>query len=236
MPVSLVTPPRPATRRLFIPRLAMLSRTRLAVLSLLAVVVALGSTAQAQEVTLDIRVADPLPRDLQAWEEDPPLLRATVRNTTGEDFDDLRFAFTLTGDRRGLVAQTIDGHPAQPRISLGARETRVLTWPEFGGAEESIDIESSLIDEVARDGIPEDFYELCVTIFDFGNGPPREVGGTGDRCVVFTVEEPDPPELVVPLNGEAVQPPPPIFTWAFLPRPGAAGLSYRLTIMPLFEG
>ncbi|MEO0857289.1 MAG: hypothetical protein AAFY55_10605, partial [Bacteroidota bacterium] len=214
----------------------MLSRTRLAVLSLLAVVVALGSTAQAQEVTLDIRVADPLPRDLQAWEDDPTLLRATVRNTTGEDFDDLRFAFTLTGDRRGLVAQTIDGHPAQPRISLGARETRVLTWPEFGGAEESIDIESSLIDEVARDGIPEDFYELCVTIFDFGNGPPREVGGTGDLCVVFTVEEPDPPELVVPLNGEAVQPPTPIFTWAFLPRPGAAGLSYRLTIKPLFEG
>ncbi len=205
---------------------------------LLCVLLASGLTAHAQDlVQLNVLIRRPtaMPRSLDYWQRDPTLIQIQVRNTVTRPFADLRLSFTIRESSRGEILRSRDGHPAQPSFALGPFEARTFTWDQLI-AEAAVEIARPFRDEVVRDGIPEGDYEFCATLLDFSVSPPEAVGSTGELCAIFQVIEPDPPELITPPDGETLTTDYPVFSWAFTPPSGITGVTYRLTLWPIYAG
>ncbi|SHL03176.1 hypothetical protein [Rhodothermus profundi] len=194
--------------------------------------------AQAQDlvqVNILIRRPTAMPRSLDSWQRDPTLIQIQIRNGVTRPFANLRFSFVIRESSRGEILRSRDGHPAQPSFALGPFETRVFTWDQLI-AEAAVQIARPFREEVLRDGIPEGDYEFCATILDFSVSPPEPVGSTGELCAVFQVVEPDPPELISPPDGETLTTDYPVFSWAFTPPSGITGVTYKLTLWPIYPG
>lgn len=169
--------------------------------ALVAALLAAGAgPAGAQDWILQLVVA-PLPSPyLSDWEADPAIGELIVTNMTATTTD-VTFHYTLARGGRLVLRGTTDAHPipAGESVTFNATST-------FGGR---ADWDRSVQDQTARSGrLPEGEYEGCVTLVGPGGIvlAPRE-------CARFTLQYPDPPFLVFPMNGDTVTTQDPIFEW-----------------------
>ncbi|MEM0964218.1 MAG: hypothetical protein AAGK21_16950, partial [Bacteroidota bacterium] len=180
---------------------------------------------------LILPAASNMPSRLDEWESNPAIVQVILTNTTNDDLFDLRLDATLTGTQRGEIARTQVTNPAHPRFDLGFGEARPFLWDEVV-SDAALTVASGIEDEMARDGIPEDIYRLCVRVLDDA-GANVTLGG--ERCQTLTILQPDPPTLVSPADGQEIDPAALQFAWTPVQVP--AGLvAYRLVVRPLFVG
>ena len=205
---------------------------------LLSLLIGYTSLVQAQhplQLYVNIQRPSAMPRSLDAWQRDPTLIQIQIRNITPRTFSNLRFSFVVRESSRGDILRSRDGHPAQPTFSISPFEIRVFNWNDLI-AEPAVQVASAFREEIIRDGIPEGDYEFCASILDFSASPPQTVGSTGNLCTPFSVVEPDPPELISPPDEETLTTDYPVFSWTFTPPAGVSGVTYQLTIWPIYAG
>jgi hypothetical protein len=146
-------------------------------------------------------VLAPMPSPfLSDWEADPSIGELIVTNTTGSA-NDVTFHYSLTRGGQQVLRGVTDPHPVPAHESVVFNATST-----FGGR---ADWDRSVQDLVARTGrLPEGDYEGCVTLVDPGGLVLVE-----RECARFSLEYPDPPFLVFPMNGDTLTTQDPIFEW-----------------------
>ncbi|MEM6647257.1 MAG: hypothetical protein AAF730_13505 [Bacteroidota bacterium] len=169
-----------------------------------------------------------MPRTITEWQANPDIVQFVVTNLSTEPLDGLRLSFNVTGAARGRLVTSKDRHPAQPFFSLGPAEARAFFWDDLID-EEALEFASNLETEVARDGIPEDDYLLCTSVFVSNNMTLT----AGESCTPLRVIEPDPPTLLAPFVEVPVDPSALFFQWTPVEQQGVA---YQLVIKPVFVG
>ncbi len=186
------------------------SLPRLALTTALVAATLLGAVRAGAQGWITQLVISPQPSPfLSDWEIDPAIGELIVTNTTATTTD-VTFHYTLTRGGQVLLRGTTAAHaiPAGESVVFNATST-------FGGR---ADWDGSVQGQVARTGrLPEGEYEGCVTMVGPGNIvlAPRE-------CARFSLQYPDPPFLVFPLNGDTVSAQDPIFEWQPVQLPPAA--------------
>ncbi|GAB5519603.1 MAG: hypothetical protein RhofKO_18540 [Rhodothermales bacterium] len=186
--------------------------------------------ADAQQVSVQVILpqAFQMPRTITDWQSNPDIVQFVVTNLSTEPLDGLRLSFNVTGATRGRLVTSKDQHPAQPFFSLGPAETRVFFWDDLID-EEALEFASNLETKVARDGIPEDNYLLCTSVFINNNTTLT----SGESCTPLRVIEPDPPTLLAPFAELPVDPTALLFQWTPVEQQGVA---YQLVVKPVFVG
>nr|NIP61107.1 hypothetical protein [Gemmatimonadota bacterium]NIR81492.1 hypothetical protein [Gemmatimonadota bacterium]NIU34164.1 hypothetical protein [Gemmatimonadota bacterium]NIU38315.1 hypothetical protein [Gemmatimonadota bacterium]NIV64483.1 hypothetical protein [Gemmatimonadota bacterium] len=145
---------------------------------------------------------------LSDWERNPQIAQLTVFYT-GQIEADFRVELRFTNARRGLLGRVVSGTfpvPFGPHTEL-LTNPEVVDWGR-------LDYEAEFAERAQRTGVlPEGEYEVCARILDL-QGRQRT-----ETCARFTVLLPDPPELIVPSDGEVVTSPLPVFQWTPVPAP-----------------
>jgi hypothetical protein len=194
---------------------------------LLGLLLCAASAAAQVNVTLQLPFAQ-MPARVAEWRENESLIRIVVQNTGREQYEGLMLSMELSKDGR-RIARSRDGHPAQPRFSLGPGETRSLSWREVI-SEEAVEYDGSIRQQVAATGeLPEGQYQLCIRILDAQLRPRSQ-----QVCAPFTIVLPDPPQLLSPIGGAEVSPMP-LLQWT-PSNPTAPGLQYQVTVKVRYRG
>ena len=79
---------------------------------------------------------------------------------------------------------------------------------------------------------PEGDYRACVQLLDLFDRPLL----TGPVCADFSIVYPDPPNLILPINGDTLRTQYPQFVWTPLQVPVRYQLNYDLRIVELLPG
>jgi hypothetical protein len=195
---------------------------------LLGLLLCAASAAAQVNVTLQLPFAQ-MPSRVAEWRENESLIRIVVQNTgRDEQYEGLMLSVELSKDGR-RIARSRDGHPAQPRFSLGPGETRSLSWREVI-SEEAVEYDGSIRQQVAATGeLPEGQYRLCVQVL---NAQLRPI--SPQACGSFGIVLADPPVLVSPIGGAQTSPTP-LLQWR-PSNPPAPGLQYRVTVKVRYNG
>jgi hypothetical protein len=194
---------------------------------LLGLLLCAASAAAQVNVTLQLPFAQ-MPARVAEWRENESLIRIVVQNTGREQYEGLMLSVELSKDGR-RIARSRDGHPAQPRFSLGPGETRSLSWREVI-SEEAVEYDGSIRQQVAATGeLPEGQYRLCVQVL---NAQLRPIGPRA--CGSFGIVLADPPVLVSPIGGAQASVMP-LLQWR-PSNPPAPGLQYRVTVKVRYRG
>ncbi len=195
---------------------------------LLGLLLCAAPAAAQLNVTLQLPFKQ-MPARIAEWRENESLIRIVVQNTGRERYDGLMLSVELSKDGR-RIARSRDGHPAQPRWSLGPGETRSLSWREVI-AEEAIEYDGSIRQQVIATGeLPEGQYRLCIQVL---SAQMRPIGPR--PCVSFGIVLADPPRLIRPIGGAQLQTPMPLLEWT-PSTPPAPGLQYRVTVKVRYRG
>ncbi len=195
---------------------------------LLGLLLCAAPAAAQLNVTLQLPFQQ-MPARIAEWRENESLIRIVVQNTGRERYDGLMLSVELSKDGR-RIARSRDGHPAQPRWSLGPGETRSLSWREVI-AEEAIEYDGSIRQQVIATGeLPEGQYRLCIQVL---SAQMRPIGPR--PCVSFGIVLADPPRLIRPIGGAQLQTPMPLLEWT-PSTPPAPGLQYRVTVKVRYRG
>jgi len=195
--------------------------------TVLGLLICAASAAAQVNVTLQLPFAQ-MPARVAEWRENESLIRIVVQNTGREQYEGLMLSVELSKDGR-RIARSRDGHPAQPRFSLGPGETRSLSWREVI-SEEAVEYDGSIRQQVIATGeLPEGQYRLCIQVLDARLRPisPRPCGSFG---IVLA----DPPVLVSPIGGAQASPTP-LLQWR-PSNPPAPGLQYQVTVKVRYRG
>jgi hypothetical protein len=194
---------------------------------LLGLLLCAASAAAQVNVTLQLPFAQ-MPARVAEWRENESLIRIVVQNTGREQYEGLMLSVELSKDGR-RIARSRDGHPAQPRFSLGPGETRLLSWREVI-SEEAVEYDGSIRQQVAATGeLPEGQYRLCVQAL---NAQLRPI--SPQACGSFGIVLADPPVLVSPIGGAQASPTP-LLQWR-PSNPPAPGLQYQVTVKVRYRG
>jgi len=195
--------------------------------TVLGLLLCAASAAAQVNVTLQLPFAQ-MPSRVAEWRENESLIRIVVQNTGREQYEGLMLSVELSKDGQ-RIARSRDGHPAQPRVSLGPGETRSLPWREVI-SEEAVEYEGSIRQQVIATGeLPEGQYQLCIRILDAQLRPRSQ-----QVCAPFTIVLPDPPQLLSPIGGKEVSPMP-LLQWT-PSNPPAPGLQYQVTVKVRYRG
>jgi hypothetical protein len=194
---------------------------------LLGLLLCAASAAAQVNVTLQLPFAQ-MPARVAEWRENESLIRIVVQNTGREQYEGLMLSVELSKDGR-RIARSRDGHPAQPRFSLGPGETRSLPWREVI-SEEAVEYDGSIRQQVIATGeLPEGQYRLCVQVL---NAQLRPI--SPQACGSFGIVLADPPVLVSPIGGAQTSPTP-LLRWR-PSNPPAPGLQYQVTVKVRYRG
>ncbi len=195
---------------------------------LLGLLAGVAWAAAQVNVTLQLPFQQ-MPARIAEWRENESLIRIVVQNSGRERYDGLMLSVELSKDGR-RIARSRDGHPAQPRWSLGPGETRSLSWREVI-AEEAIEYDGAIRQQVIATGeLPEGQYRLCIQVLSAQMRPisPRP-------CASFVIVLADPPRLLRPIGGAQLPTPMPLLEWT-PSTPPAPGLQYRVTVKVRYRG
>jgi len=194
---------------------------------LLGLLLCAASAAAQVNVTLQLPFAQ-MPSRVAEWRENESLIRIVVQNTGREQYEGLMLSVELSKDGR-RIARSRDGHPAQPRFSLGPGETRSLSWREVI-SEEAVEYDGSIRQQVIATGeLPEGQYRLCVQVL---NAQLRPI--SPQACGSFGIVLADPPVLVSPIGGAQASVMP-LLQWT-PSNPTAPGLQYQVTVKVRYRG
>ncbi|MDW8075111.1 MAG: hypothetical protein RMK00_05000 [Bacteroidota bacterium] len=204
-------------------------------IALLLELILVGATALAQPVQMQVFLRSPAPGSLPLWASDPSIVQIILRNTTQTAYDGAIISFAIRRLPGGnVVVRSKDFHPLQPRLTVPASGTLVLTGPQIVH-ESAIKYEDESLRQQAQatGQLPEGEYEFCARLLD---GQGREIGSTGALCPRTLVMLPDPPMLIHPRNDSMLAVGTmPMFMWA--PVTGSAvPVTYTLRVVPLFPG
>jgi hypothetical protein len=195
--------------------------------TVLGLLLCAASAAAQVNVTLQLPFAQ-MPARVAEWRENESLIRIVVQNTGREQYEGLMLSVELSKDGR-RIARSRNGHPAQPRFSLGPGETRLLSWREVI-SEEAVEYEGSIRQQVIATGeLPEGQYQLCVQVL---NAQLRLI--SPQACGSFGIVLADPPVLVSPIGGAQTSPTP-LLQWS-PSNPPAPGLQYQVTVKVRYRG
>ena len=195
--------------------------------TVLGLLLCAASAAAQVNVTLQLPFAQ-MPARVAEWRENESLIRIVVQNTGREQYEGLMLSVELSKDGR-RIARSRDGHPAQPRFSLGPGETRSLSWREVI-SEEAVEYDGSIRQQVIATGeLPEGRYRLCVQVL---NAQLRPIGP--QACGSFGIVLADPPVLVSPIGGAQASVMP-LLQWT-PSNPTAPGLQYQVTVKVRYHG
>ncbi len=161
---------------------------------------------------------------LSDWERVPStaLLSLTYTGTATVDY---RVRVTLTSTERGLIgssespSSTVAGGPAS--FLYNARDA-VFDWT-------TVSRNQAITDGAIRTGqIPEGNYRACARVL---------VGAAGtqaaEACADFSIFQPDPPQLVMPRDGDVVVAAQPFFQWTPVLAPPTVPLRYEVTVVEM---
>jgi len=194
---------------------------------LLGLLLCAASAAAQVNVTLQLPFAQ-MPARVSEWRENESLIRIVVQNTGREQYEGLMLSVELSKDGR-RIARSRNGHPAQPRFSLGPGETRSLPWREVI-SEEAVEYDGSIRQQVIATGeLPEGQYRLCVQVL---NAQLRPI--SRQACGSFGIVLADPPVLVSPIGGAQASVIP-LLQWT-PSNPPAPGLQYQVTVKVRYRG
>ncbi|MCS7177122.1 MAG: hypothetical protein NZ960_05840 [Candidatus Kapabacteria bacterium] len=198
--------------------------------AMLAALVVAAASAQTIQVGLMLPFANNMPPRLSEWIENEQLIQVVVRNTDQRrGYDNLVISFQIFRNDR-VVARSRDGHPAQPRFSLGPGEGRVMKWREVVHLK-AVEYDEGLSSQALATGeLPEGEYRLCIRALQL-IGPGVE---SNTDCRHFAVRSPDPPRLLSPIGGAQVFPMP-LLQWT-PSNPVRPGVIYRVTLKVRYRG
>jgi len=125
-----------------------------------------GASAQAVNVQLILPSASNMPRSIAAWQGNPAVIQVRLTNSGATDLSALRFRFVIRSPR-GETAKSRNGQ--EPPFSLARGEIRSFLLEEIVNFS-AVDYPSDIEQRVARDGIPEGAYVICVLVVDAANG------------------------------------------------------------------
>ena len=181
------------------------------------------STAQNWSATL---MVDPYPSPyLSSWETDPTLGSLELVNNTTEpdvvivylDIASMDGAVGFQGNSRRILV-----NPGVPEVM---RSTEFQDW-STGSIDESIK------QQITQTGmIPEGTYEVTVEV--------RNLWGitlVDNLSAFFTIDHPEPPELIYPVNEEVVYSPYPVFQWIPPQLPAGKETVYTIRIVEILSG
>ncbi len=179
-------------------------------------------TAQSPDWSAILTIAPNPSPYLSDWERVPStaLLSLTY---TGSATVDHRVRVTLTSTERGLIgssespSSTVAGGPAS--FLYNARDA-VFDWT-------TVSRNQAVTDGAIRTGqIPEGNYRACARVL---------VGSAGtqaaEACADFSIFQPDPPQLVMPRDGDVVVATQPFFQWTPVLAPPTVPLRYEVTVV-----
>lgn len=180
-------------------------------------------------VSLQLPFATRMSGRIAEWQENESLIRIVVQNTGNVEYPSLVLSAELTKDGR-RIARTREGHGEQPRFSLSAGETRVLTWRE-AISERALEYDKSIEQAIAITGeLPEGNYQLCLQVLETTQRRPI----SPVVCGTFVIQLADPPQLISPINCDKTDVMP-LMQWS-PSTPAPPGLMYRLTIKVRYRG
>lgn len=161
---------------------------------------------------------------LADWERVPStaLLAVTYTGTGGTDF---RIRATLSSTERGLIGTTespVTTLAGGPSSFLFNVRDAVLEWT-------TVARNAAVTDAARRTGqLPEGSYRACARVL---------VGTAGtvatEACAEFSILQPDPPQLLMPQDGDLVVSTQPFFQWTPVLTPPSVPVSYELTVVEL---
>jgi len=191
----------------------------------------------SQQVSVNLILPAQMPERLPSWtEEMNSQIQVVITNPSREAYQGLRISVTITDvDRGRTVLQTKDNDPNMPRFSLNAGGT-VTRFARDIINRRAISYDASLERSIiTTNSIPEGSYEFCISVIDQSGN----VITLQDRiCRKFMISIPDPPMLISPANGDALQTEVlPTFQWTPAVGGGVgARVQYRLKVVPVFRG
>ena len=189
--------------------------------ALLAAAPALGQSPDWSAVLTISPTPSPYLAD---WERVPStaLLAVTYTGTGATDF---RVRATLTSTERGLIGTTespVTTLAGGPSSFLFNVRDAVQEWT-------TIARNATVTDAARRTGqLPEGSYRACARVL---------VGTAGtvatEACAEFSILQPDPPQLLMPQDGDVVVSTQPFFQWTPVLTPPSVPVSYELTVVEL---
>jgi len=191
-------------------------------------VVLFTSPAPGQGSWNALLVVQPYPSPyLSDWQSNPSIGSLTLLNNTGR-LAQVKISLSITRRDGSPVAngtgRPVTVPPNPPPLILNS--TQFADWG-------SVEYDRSVKDIAYRVGrFPEGDYRACVQLLDLFDRPLL----TGPVCADFSIVYPDPPNLILPINGDTLRTQYPQFVWTPLQVPVRYQLNYDLRIVELLPG
>lgn len=178
-----------------------------------------------------------MPDRLPAWTEElNAQIGVVISNTSRERYDNVRVSVSVKDlDRSVVVLRTKDNDPTVPRFTINPTSTVTRNANDILNRR-TIQYDANLERVIINtNSIPEGNYEFCVRLLS-ANGESLLL--QDEICKSFIITNPDPPTLISPPDGDSVQAETyPVFTWSpIIGNTGSTRVSYKLKIVPLFQG
>jgi hypothetical protein len=162
---------------------------------------------------------------LSDWENNPTLGSLTITNTTGNAAD---VVLRLTILRRS-GSQVARGNSTPilvpPDVPTSINSDRFIDWG-------TVSYDNSIETKAVRTGrLPEGEYTLCISAEDMSGA-----GLASPVCADFSIVYPDPPLLILPVSGDSIATPFPIFSWTPVQVPVGFQVHYILLIVEVLPG
>ncbi|HEX6307191.1 MAG TPA: hypothetical protein VFZ69_03325 [Longimicrobiales bacterium] len=198
----------------------MMSRRALAAATLLAIP---AGTLHAQGTWDAILTVDPYPTPYYSdWDANPDIATLTLINSTTESVP-VRIHFNVVNHANRIV---MSGSSEPQLIDAGATVIFENPYDVAGSTTHDAEME----EVAARTGrMPEGDYTLCTVAVD-GSGFVL-----AESCAPFSIVYPDPPLLLSPMDGEAIDQPDPLFTWTPVQVPIDYQVSYVVRVVEVLQ-
>lgn len=195
------------------------------------------STEVYAQLTATLLVPSQMPDRVPAWTEElNAQIGVVISNTSRERFDNVRVSVSVKDlDRSVVVLRTKDNDPTVPRFTISPTSTVTRNANDILNRR-TIQYDANLERVIINtNSIPEGNYEFCVRLLS-ANGESLLL--QDEICKSFIITNPDPPTLISPPDGDSlIAETFPVFTWSpIIGNTGGTRVSYKLKIVPLFQG